>query len=167
MPEDPTSPRRSSTARLAAGLLRTRWLVRAPIWAYRARLGILFGRRLLMLEHLGRSSGLRRYVVLEVVDRTPGHYVVVSGFGERAQWFRNVQANPRVRIWVGSRGPRRANARRMGTEEAAHSLERYAVQHPRAWARLAPVLESTLGARIDAQGTNLPMVDLELDADHA
>jgi hypothetical protein len=44
----------------AARLLRVRWLVRAPVWAYRARLGALFGSRLVMLEHTGRTSGRRR-----------------------------------------------------------------------------------------------------------
>jgi hypothetical protein len=38
-----------SVARLGAAALRARWLVRAPIWLYRAHLGIVFGRRLLML----------------------------------------------------------------------------------------------------------------------
>lgn len=51
-----------------------RWFVRAPIWLFRARLGFLLGSRLLMLEHLGRKSGGRRHVVLEVVTRAPGSY---------------------------------------------------------------------------------------------
>jgi hypothetical protein len=50
----------------AARLLTVRWLVRPPVWAYRARLGVLFGSRLVMLEHTGRTSGRRRFVVLEV-----------------------------------------------------------------------------------------------------
>lgn len=46
-----------SATRAAAALLRVRWFVRAPIWLFRARLGGLFGSRLLMLEHVGRSPG--------------------------------------------------------------------------------------------------------------
>lgn len=73
---------------------------------YRARLDAVFGSRLLMIEHVGRSSGLRRYVVLEVIDRpSPDCFVVVAGFGHRAQWFRNVEANPHVRVYLGSRTP--------------------------------------------------------------
>jgi hypothetical protein len=60
--------RTSSPAALAARLLRVRWIVRAPVWLYRARLGFVFGSRLLMLEHTGRKTGIRRYVVLEAVD---------------------------------------------------------------------------------------------------
>jgi hypothetical protein len=30
--------------------MRVRWVVRAPVWLYRARLGFVFGPRLLMLD---------------------------------------------------------------------------------------------------------------------
>jgi hypothetical protein len=59
--------RTSGIGNRAAALLRTRWLVRAPIWLYRARLGFVFRPQLLMLEHRGRKTGARRYVVLEIV----------------------------------------------------------------------------------------------------
>ena len=112
--------------------------------------GFLFGNRLLMLEHTGRNSGLRRYVVLEVVDHPrPTRWIVVSGFGERAQWFRNVCSNPQVRVDVGSRRPAPATATLLDDQAATKALQRYAVAHPRAWAYLRPVLEQTLGARID------------------
>src|SRR5215469_7567003 len=93
-------------------MAKTRWLVRAPIRLYRARLGFVLGSRFLMLEHVGRSSGLRRYVVLEIIGRpSPGTFVVASGFGTRAQWFRNVRANPAVRIYLRSGKPVTATAR--------------------------------------------------------
>jgi hypothetical protein len=47
--------------RLRAKALHTRWVVRTPIGLYRAGLGFVFGSRLLMLEHRGRSSGARRF----------------------------------------------------------------------------------------------------------
>ncbi|MDG4803790.1 nitroreductase family deazaflavin-dependent oxidoreductase [Micromonospora sp. WMMD980] len=78
-----------------------RWLARAPIPLYRNGLGRLLGRRLMMLEHRGRRSGLPRYVVLEVVDREPGALFLASGYGPASQWFRNVRADPAVRVWTG------------------------------------------------------------------
>ncbi|MEZ5185484.1 MAG: nitroreductase family deazaflavin-dependent oxidoreductase [Candidatus Nanopelagicales bacterium] len=157
----------SPVSRAAAGMLRTRWLVRAPIWVYRARLGAVFGSRLLMLEHVGRKSGLRRYVTLEVVNHPqPGTYIVVSGFGTRSQWLRNVTANPEVRVWIASRKAVSAKARRLDSEAAAETLRQYAQVHPKAWANLLPVLEETLGQPIDDKGTGLPVVALEL-ADQA
>ena len=160
MPARTSSP---VAAAWAARLLRIRWIVRAPVWLYRARLGFVFGSRLLMLEHTGRKTGIRRYAVLEAVDHPdPGTYVVAAGFGDRAQWLRNVRASPRVRVYTGSRGPAPATARPLTSEETAAALTAYARRHPRAWAALKPVFETTLGARIDSDGTSLPMIALDL-----
>lgn len=151
-------------ARAGARLLRSRRLVRAPIWIYRARAGVLFGSRTLMLEHIGRKSGRPRYVVLEVVDRpAPDSYVVPSGFGRKAQWFRNIEANPRVRIYLGSHAPAPATARVLGQQEVDRALASYRERHPRAWGQFKHVLEETLGAPITDAGAPLPMVELRLD----
>lgn len=151
------------TTSLAVKLLRLRWFVRAPIWLFRARLGFLFGSRLLLLEHIGRRSGARRYVVLEVVDHPASdRYVVAAGFGERAQWLQNVRANPSVRVSVGTRSSRAATAHVLPPDQAKSAVEAYATRHPRAWARLRPVFEETLGAKIQPDGTALPLIRLEL-----
>lgn len=55
-----------------------------------------------------------------------------------------------------------AIARQLTGEEAAAALTAYACAHPRAWAALRPVFETTLGARIDSDGTSLPMIALDL-----
>ncbi|MEB3371148.1 nitroreductase family deazaflavin-dependent oxidoreductase [Saccharopolyspora mangrovi] len=147
-------------ARLAERLLRTRWLVRAPIWLFRARLGWVFGKRLLMLEHLGRKSRQPRYVVLELVDRTASGYVVAAGFGERTQWLRNLDAHPDAHVSIGARMRIPVTARRLAPAEAAETLQRYAARNPRAWAKLRPVFERTLGTPITDTGTALPMIAL-------
>lgn len=145
-------------------MLGNRALVRAPIWLYQARLGFLFGSRTLMLEHVGRKSGAKRFVVLEVVGRPASDtYVVASGFGERAQWFRNLIANPQVRVSIAGHRPRAAMARRLPTAEADAVLADYVSRHPRAWASLKNVLENTLGTPISEHDTPLPMVELRLD----
>ena len=144
-------------------LLRSRALMRLPIRLYQARLGFLFGSRLLMLEHIGRRSGARRYVVLEVVGHpSPDTYVVASGFGGRAQWFRNLSVNPHARVWTGRRGPTAATARILTTTEADAALDAYVRRHPRAWRSFKPVLENTLGSAITEQSTQLPMVELRM-----
>ena len=159
MTPQPTSP----IARASARLLRTRWFVRTPVWLYRCRLGFIFGDRLLMLDHLGRTSGLVRHVVLEVIDEPrPGRQVVVSGFGDRAQWLRNIEANPCVRIHRRGRQAVPALARRLPPDAAARSITRYAGAHPRAWARLQPILEETLGTRVEERGTELLVVAIDV-----
>ena len=117
-----------------------------------------------MLEHVGRKSGARRFVVLEVVGHpAPDTYVVASGFGEGAQWFRNLIANPQVRVSIAGHGPRAATARRLPAAEADAALADYVSRHPRAWAKFKNVLERTLGAAISEHNTPLPMVGLRLD----
>ncbi|OBB65433.1 nitroreductase [Mycobacterium sp. 852014-50255_SCH5639931] len=150
--------------RLGARVLRSRRLMRAPIWIYKARAGALFGSRLLMLEHVGRKSGAARYVVLEVVGHSsPDTYIVASGFGRKAQWFRNIQANPRVRVYAGSQAPRRATARILDQQEADRALAAYVSRHRQAWEQMRPVLEETLGVPITETDTPLPLVELRLD----
>jgi deazaflavin-dependent oxidoreductase (nitroreductase family) len=158
-----TSARSRALAATTARLLGTRWLMRIPIWLYRARLGFLLGSRMLMLEHTGRRTGARRRVVLEVIDRPePGTYLVVSGFGERSQWFRNVLAHPAVRISVGTRSALPAEARRLTPTEADAALASYATRHPRAWQAFKPTLETTLGAPITTRDTRLPVVAIQV-----
>ena len=147
----------------ATKALHNRRLMRAPIHLYRARLGFLFGTRMLMLEHIGRKSGARRYVVLEVIDHPePDTYVVVSGFGTRAQWFRNLQSHPEGRVWTGLRAAVPTSARVMSSEESAASLHSYITRHRRAWNALKPAIENTFGAEIDETAPGIPMVQLRL-----
>jgi deazaflavin-dependent oxidoreductase (nitroreductase family) len=70
-----------------------RWLFRVPVFFFRAGLGWLFGSRIILLEHVGRKSGLTRYSCVEVVDRDDDGMTltIVSGYGVRAQWYQNLR----------------------------------------------------------------------------
>ncbi|MFP5021333.1 nitroreductase family deazaflavin-dependent oxidoreductase [Pseudonocardia phyllosphaerae] len=142
--------------------LRTRALARAPITLYHRGLGRVLGHRMLLLEHTGRRSGLPREVVVEVVGHPgPGRFVVVSGFGERAQWYRNVVADPRVRISVGSRRSQPATARVLPRDEAGELLAAYIARHPAAWEQLGQVVERALGRPV-GPGDPPPLVEFRL-----
>lgn len=145
---------------VGARLLRTRWFVRAPISMFRARLGFLFGGRLLLLEHIGRSSGRPRYVVLETVARPSRDRVVIaSGFGTQAQWFRNLAADPRCHVSIGVLYGVPALARVLSPDESAAVLVGYRRDHPRAYRSLGRIVEEATGAGID----EVPMVELTMD----
>lgn len=149
-----------SPSGLAAGALQTRAVARAPITLYRHGLGWVFGRRVLMLEHTGRRSGQARFVCLEVVDRpTPERVVIVSGFGERADWYRNLLADQACFVSVGRLQRVPARARFMTSVEASAALARYQRAHPKAWDRLRRAIEKAAGHPVD----QLPMVELLLD----
>jgi len=113
----------------------TRAFYRAPIWIYRAGFGFLMGRRFLMLEHVGRRSGKTRYTALEVVrhDREADTYVVCSGWGTRADWFRNIRKTPDVRVSSGFRRRQTARAIRLEGDAAARELCSYAERYPQAF----------------------------------
>ena len=111
------------------GMLRL--VLRCPILLYRVHLGWLLGHRFLLLTHIGRKSGITRNTVLEVVsyDSTNHRCIIASGWGEKAQWFRNITANPDVELTLGVK-IHRARARRMGKDEAERELRGYAHKHP-------------------------------------
>jgi hypothetical protein len=83
------SPTPASSAPTAAWLPSRPYCLAAadrprPVVRYRARLGFLFGSRLIMLEHTGRKTGARRPVILEIVGHPPpATYIVAAGFGQR------------------------------------------------------------------------------------
>ena len=74
--------------------------LRGPVLLYKLRLGFLLGHRFLLLTHRGRRSGRLYRTVVEVVrwDAERGEAIVMSGWGRRANWFRNVEAGGAVEV---------------------------------------------------------------------
>lgn len=142
------------------GLSRLLW--RLPIVLYRAHLGWLLGERFLLLTHIGRKSGRPRQAVIEVVrhDLAEDTYYSVSGFGEKADWFRNILKTPEVSIQVGRRTVS-AQAERLSNEGAEDELLNYSRRHPTAFNNLAGFLGYNLDgsdASIRALANLLPVV---------
>ena len=84
-----------------AGALRLAF--RLPIYLYRPNLGLLFGHRGLLLIHQGRKSGLLRETVLEVALYDPDSQgsVALSAWGEKADWYRNIEPTPAYVVRTG------------------------------------------------------------------
>jgi deazaflavin-dependent oxidoreductase (nitroreductase family) len=143
----------------------SRALFRAPIHLYRLGLGGLFGKRILLLNHIGRVSGQQRQVVLEVVEHDPtdGSFVVASGWGPTAAWYRNILHTPQVSIQVG-RHTIPVTAVALTAEQGAEIFARYAAQHRAAATYLLPRLMgfSVDGSDADfrAVGHRMPFVRL-------
>jgi len=148
------------TARRAWMNRVNRFVMRLPIGLYRVGLGGLLGRRFLLLEHTGRSTGLHRKAVLEVVETNDnGAPVIVSGFGERSQWCRNVIADPDVWFTRG-RTRTRARAERLDHVEAVEVFERYRAEHPRAAKMLGGKIGVSLVDDLDEAARHLPVFRL-------
>jgi deazaflavin-dependent oxidoreductase (nitroreductase family) len=151
-----------SLSGIGARALRTRWFVRAPIPLYRAGLGWMMGGRVLMLEHTGRSSRQPRYVCLEIVERpAPDRILIVSGFGARAQWYRNLEADPNCFVSTGPTRRAPAVARFLSDADSADALGRYQRAHPHDWDLLRGAIEKAVGHPVEG----LPMVELALTSD--
>jgi deazaflavin-dependent oxidoreductase (nitroreductase family) len=144
-----------------------RWLARFPIIFYCAGLGWILGQRFVHLIHVGRRSGLERHVVLEVVrrDTATNTYYVASGWGRTSNWYRNVRANPHLRIQVGGKSWD-AVATRVAPAQATEVLLDYARRHPLALKAIAYIM----GYRIDgtqedirALGREIPIIAIQPD----
>ena len=117
-----------------------RGLLRLPIGLYRLGLGeVMNAAHIMILGTRGRKSGLARYTAIEY-RRHGSHLYVVSAWGERPQWFRNLQASGAVLVQQG----RRAFGAR--AEVVTDSGEALRVLH--LFRRTAPYLYDPLIARM-------------------
>lgn len=83
------------------GLLQ--WGFKLPVALYCIQLGWMLGHRFLLLTHRGRKTGNIHQTVLEVVhyDRMTRESVVLSAYGARADWYRNITAHPALAVRTG------------------------------------------------------------------
>ncbi len=145
------------------GLLRI--ALRLPIWLYHLHLGWLLGHRFLMLTHRGRKSGLSRQTVVEVVtyDQVTSTYIIASGWGEKSDWFRNVQKTPQVSVNVAGR-QFQAEAQILSIAQAAEALAHYAQQHPTSFRQLSKTVTGQAlepnAAGFDKLAAQIPLVAL-------
>ena len=94
-----------------------------------------------MLTHIGRKSGLPREVVLEVVyhNLETGAYFVAAGWRGKADWFKNIQVEPKVQVMVGTR-TFKAETAVVQLAEAASIFYLYACRHPFAFRELSRLM---------------------------
>ena len=142
-------PTKMKEVRTPHGLMRL--IMRLPIWLFRMHLGWLLGDRFLLLTHIGRKSGLPRQTILEVLqhDKVTDVYYVLSGWGEKADWLRNVKKTPEVMIKVGHR-QFNACAVRLESEAAERAILDYAKRNPLA----IRVLPRLMGYHLDGSETD-------------
>jgi deazaflavin-dependent oxidoreductase (nitroreductase family) len=112
----------------------SRLACRSPIYLYRLDLGRLLGHRFLLLVHRGRKSGLLRETVLEVLlhDPVTRESVVLSAWGEKADWYRNIEAAPALEVRTGAQ--RYVPEQRFLAPEKNHVvISEYGRRHPLAF----------------------------------
>ncbi len=108
------------------GLMK--FLFKTPILLYRLGMGVLVGRLFMVLTTTGRKSGKPRRTAIEFHE-FEGKPTVMSGWGERTDWYRNLQADPRatVQTWHGAQS---VWARRIESEEELRRAFDWAQSNP-------------------------------------
>ncbi|MGA7673126.1 MAG: nitroreductase family deazaflavin-dependent oxidoreductase [Nitrolancea sp.] len=104
--------------------------LKTPSVIYALNMGWIFGHRFLLLTHRGRKSGLIHRTPLEVIhyDRPTHTSTVISAWGEKSDWYRNIQKSPALQIQTGL--DRYVPLQRiLREEERDHELELYAKNH--------------------------------------
>lgn len=116
-------------------------LMRLPLHLYHLHLGWLLGERFLLLSHRGRKSGRIHETALEVIRHDPvtGVYIIASGWGTRADWFRNILQTPQVTVHSGRRHFQ-AVAHRLDITDAEREITDYGRRHPFAFRKLAGLI---------------------------
>ncbi|NWG15269.1 MAG: nitroreductase family deazaflavin-dependent oxidoreductase [Chloroflexi bacterium] len=95
------SPARQPAIPYPDGALRA--LLRAPLLLYRMGLGDLLNAiHIMVLVTRGRKSGQPRYTPIEY-RRHGSKIYVVSGWGARPQWYKNLLHDPQAAVQMGSR----------------------------------------------------------------
>jgi deazaflavin-dependent oxidoreductase (nitroreductase family) len=104
---------------------------RLPLPLYRAGLGWLLGRTFLVLTHAGRRTGTPHLMAAMVLADDPGtgEVVICSGWGPRADWYRNVRARPALRVQVG-RDDFVPQQRFLSADEAVATAVSFRRRHP-------------------------------------
>ena len=77
-----------------------RFFFRVPVWMFRLGFGG-FMSWWIMLTTVGRKSGLPHRTVVDIVQRDGNKTYVVAAYGRRADWVRNLQANPSLEGQIG------------------------------------------------------------------
>jgi len=112
-------------------------MIGSPALVFRSRLGFVFRKRIIAIEHEGRSTAEVYLTPVEVLyrDRAHNEYYVISARGDRADWYQNVSKYPATAVYFGSR-KRRVRQRIVPIDEAVAVMKVYEKGHPKAAAAL-------------------------------
>ncbi|HEY1653305.1 MAG TPA: nitroreductase family deazaflavin-dependent oxidoreductase [Acidimicrobiales bacterium] len=115
-------------------------LFKLPTHFYRLRLGFLFARRFLMIEHLGRRSHKLHRTVVEIAGHRGNEWICASGTGPAADWYRNLCAGGLEAIWLG-RKRYRATVRFLEATESSDFMAAYEQAHPKTAKKLFEIMD--------------------------
>ena len=131
-----------------------------PRFLYAIGLGPIYGRLVLLLTTTGRKSGLPRVTPLQY-EEIEGKIYVGAARGQKADWFRNIQANPEVDVRIKSRHFKGRAEPVTEPTRIADFLEYRLEEHPRMLATIMQIEGLPPNAtrqQLEAYATNRAMV---------
>jgi deazaflavin-dependent oxidoreductase (nitroreductase family) len=106
-----------------------KFLFKVPVWLHKMGLGgweRLVGAQWMLITTKGRKTGKLRHTMVDVMDydKASDTYYIEAAYGARADWYKNIQANP---IFEAKVGRRKFNARAgaLTTEGASEMLVQF------------------------------------------
>jgi deazaflavin-dependent oxidoreductase (nitroreductase family) len=77
-------------------------IFKLPLLLYRIGLGCLFGKRFMLLTHIGRRSGKVHRTILAVLrfDEKTNEIMAISAWSA-SDWYKNIQASPALQVETG------------------------------------------------------------------
>lgn len=127
---------------------------------YSLGLGSIVGRVILLLTTTGRKSGLPRVTPLQY-EEEDGVIYVAAVRGQKADWFRNIVANPHVEVRVKARRFHGVAEPITNVARIADFLELRLRRHPRmisAMLRLAGLPATADRAQLEQYATKIALV---------
>jgi deazaflavin-dependent oxidoreductase (nitroreductase family) len=85
-----------------------KFFFKVPVWFHKIGFGgweRMIGAQWMLITTIGRKSGKPREAMVDVMDynATSDTYYIEAAYGSRADWVRNIEANPRFKAQVGRR----------------------------------------------------------------
>ena len=106
-----------------------KFLFKVPVWLHKMGLGgweRLVGAQWMLITTKGRKTGKLRHTMVDVMDydKASDTYYIEAAYGARADWYKNIQANPIFEAKVGRR-KFKARAGALTTEGASEMLVQF------------------------------------------
>jgi deazaflavin-dependent oxidoreductase (nitroreductase family) len=111
-----------------------KFFFKTPVWLYKMGLGgmeRIFGAEWMLLTTTGRKSGKPRQTMVDILDydKDTDIYYIEAAYGARADWYRNIQANPFFEAQAGRR-KFHARAGELTSDNAADMLVQFYRRKP-------------------------------------
>ena len=107
----------------------SRFFLKLPYLFYNEKTAVLYGKRLIQITTVGRTSNKERATLLEVVGTYKNSPVVIAAFGEKSDWIKNLRKNRKTLV-VWSNKKYVSDVFWLEKQDSENILNSYKKEHP-------------------------------------